>query len=226
MSFDGFADADGKFFRTLAKNQNREWFQEHKEEFEEGYNRPMKALLEEVRGGVDGAFKHTDLDAPKVFRIFRDVRFAKDKSPYKTHIGGVIPTTRRGKAHEVPMAMYLHVGQPNCFAAAGHYMMDPAALKGFRQAVADDKTGKELVKILAALSKKGFTTDSHDHYVRVPKGFDPEHPRAEHLKRKGLTVGFPELPKGILASRKVVPWLVQNAKVAAPLVEWLVFATA
>jgi hypothetical protein len=59
----------------------------------------------------------------------------------------------------------------------------------------------------------------------VPKGYDPEHPRAEHLKRKGLTVTFPPLPRGILASKKLVPWLVTNTKAAALLVEWLVFAT-
>jgi uncharacterized protein (TIGR02453 family) len=226
MAFRGFADADAKFFRALAKNQTRDWFIAHKDEFTDGWQRPMKELLVEVREKVDGAFKHSDLDEPKVFRIFRDVRFSKDKSPYKTHIGGVIPTKRTGKLHEVPIALYFHVGQPNAFAAAGHYMMEAPALAKYRLAVADDKRGRELDRLLSALEKKGFTADSHDTYKRVPRGFDPEHPRAEHLKRKGLTVGFPALPKGILASPKLVPWLVTNIKTAAPLVEWLIFATA
>jgi uncharacterized protein (TIGR02453 family) len=226
MPFEGFPDKDAKFFRLLAKNQTREWFQAHKDEFEEGWNKPMKELLNTVREKADGAFKHTDLDAPKTFRIYRDVRFSKDKSPYKTHVGGVIPTKRRGKITEVPMALYFHVGQPQSFGASGHYMMDPSALVKFRKAVADDKKGRELEKLLAALKKKGFSVDSHDTYKRVPQGFDPEHPRAEHLKRKGLTVSFPEMPKGILTSPKLVPWLVDQVKTAAPLVEWLVFATA
>jgi uncharacterized protein (TIGR02453 family) len=225
MPFIGFADADAKFFRALAKHQSRDWFLAHKDEFEEGWQRPLKELLSEVHAGVDRAFDHSELDAPKIFRIFRDVRFSKDKSPYKTHLGGLIPTKRKGKITEVPMALYFHVGQPKSFAAAGHYMMDARNLAGFRAAVADDARGRELEKILKALTKKGFSVDSHDSYKRVPKGFDPEHPRAEHLKRKGLTVGFPELPKGILASPKLVPWLVTQAKAAAPLVEWLVFAT-
>jgi uncharacterized protein (TIGR02453 family) len=225
MSFEGFADADAKFFRALAKNQSRDWFQAHKPEFEEGYNAPMNALLTEVRGAVDRAFPHCDLDAPKIFRIYRDVRFSKDKSPYKTHIGGVLPIQRTGKMTEVPMALYFHVGQPRSFGAAGHYMMDPAALQKFRKAVADDKRGRELDKLLAALTKKGFTVDSHDMYARVPKGFDPAHPRGEHLKRKGLTVGFPAVPKGLLAKAKLAPWLATHVKAAAPLVEWLVFAT-
>jgi uncharacterized protein (TIGR02453 family) len=225
MAFQGFADANAKFFRALSENQSREWFQAHKAEFEEGYHGPMKELLAEVAAGVDASYRHCDLDAPKVFRIFRDVRFSKDKSPYKTHVGGFIPTRRTGKATEVPMALYVHVGQPKSFAAAGHYMMSSEQLLKYRKAVADDKRGRELVKLLAALEKKGFSIASYETYQRVPKGHDAEHPRAEHLKRKGLTVGFPPLPRGVLASKKLVPWLVGHAKATAPLVEWLVFAT-
>jgi uncharacterized protein (TIGR02453 family) len=225
MAFEGFADDGAKFFRALAKHQSRDWFQAHKTEFEEGWNGPMRQLLLEVRDAIDKTYRHCDLDAPKVFRIYRDVRFSKDKSPYKTHVGGVIPIKRAGKMTEVPMALYLHVGQPHSFGAAGHYMMDPSALERFRKAVADPKRGRELDRILASLAKKGFSTESHDTYARVPKGYDPAHPRAEHLKRKGLHVGFPAIPKGLLAKPKLVPWLANQAKAAAPLVEWLVFAT-
>lgn len=224
-AYTGFADADAKFFRALAKNQSREWFQAHKTEFEEGWNTPMKRVLAEVRAKVDAAFPHAELDDPKVFRIFRDVRFSKDKAPYKTHVGGTISVKRTGKLTEVPIALYVHVGLPSSFAAAGHYMMDGPALDRFRKAVADEARGKELVKILRGLEKKGFSVDAREGYKRVPKGYDPEHPRAELLKRKGLTVSLPDLPKGILASPKLVPWLAGHCKTAAPLVEWLVFAT-
>src|SRR6201990_1542304 len=109
--FEGFADSTAKFFKALTKNNERDWFQAHKAEFEEGWNTPMKLLLNEVRGAIDGAFPSCDLAEPKVFRIFRDVRFSKDKSPYKTHIGGYLPVKRSGKkATDVPMALYFHVG--------------------------------------------------------------------------------------------------------------------
>ena len=225
MSFQGFPDAEAKFFKLLAKHQSREWFQSHKAEFDEGYQAPMKELLAEVNAGMDKGFKHVDLSEPKIFRIFRDVRFSKDKAPYKTHIAGFIAIKIGGNVMEVPFALYFHVGLPNSFAAAGHYMMSTQQLVKFRAAVADDKRGRELEKLLAALKKKGFTVESHSSYQRVPKGYDVDHPRAEHLKRKGLTVTFPAMPKGLLASKKLVPWLVTNAKAAAPLVEWLVYAT-
>jgi uncharacterized protein (TIGR02453 family) len=222
--FEGFADDQGKFFRALAKNQKREWFQAHKDEFEAGWNGPMKLLVAELREAIDGHYPHCDLGEPKVFRIFRDVRFSKDKSPYKTHIGGYVPTKRAGSS-SAPAALYVHVGTER-FAAAGHYVMDGPDLTRYRAAVADDARGKELVKILAKLAKKGLAVESHGAAKRVPKEFDPEHPRAELLKYKGLVATFPPFPKGLLASRKLVEWLAQRSKEVAPLVEWLVFATA
>jgi uncharacterized protein (TIGR02453 family) len=223
--FEGFADDQGKFFRALVKNQSRDWFQSHKEEFEEGWNGPLKLLVAELREAIDGQYPHCDLGEPKVFRIFRDVRFSKDKSPYKTHIGGYVPTKRTGAATAPPAALYVHVGTER-FAAAGHYMMDGPDLARYRVAVADDKRGKELVKVLATLTKKGHKIESHGEFKRVPKDFDPEHPRADLLKHKGLVATFPPFPKGLMTSRKLVDWLVLRSKEVAPLVEWLVFATA
>ena len=129
------------------------------------------------------------------------------------------------KVTDLPMALYFHVGATETFAAAGHYMMEAQSLERFRKAVADDKSGKELTKILARLNKAGFRADSHDRLQRVPRGYAPEHPRADLLKVKGLTVSFPALPKGILATRKLPKWLADGCKTTAPLVEWLVFAT-
>ncbi len=225
--FQGFADADGKFFKALAKNQRREWFQAHKKEFDAGWNRPMNDLLDDLREAIDRTYAHCDLGDPKVFRIFRDVRFSKDKSPYKTFVAGCIPIKRAAKVTEGPVAIYMHFGTDNT-VASGFYRMDPAVLARYRAAVADNARGKELAKILAKLDKAGFSTDvmRDDALKKVPKGFDPDHPRGDLLKRKSLGVRYPALPKGRLASPELVPWLLDHAKKAAPLVEWLVFATA
>ena len=142
--FTGFADADGKFFKALAKNQKREWFEARKHEFEDGWNQPMKDLLAEVRDAIDDAYAHCDLDEPKVFRIYRDVRFAKDKSPYKTWVAGCIPVKRIAKVRETPVALYMHFGTETAVAAGRLYMMEPASLGRYRTSVADDARGKEL----------------------------------------------------------------------------------
>ena len=140
-----------------------DWFQAHKAEFEEGWDVADEQRSSSTFSELDrfGAVSPTcDLDEPKVFRIFRDVRFSKDKSPYKTHIGGDIPVKRNGKEDDDrPIALYFHVGATETVAAAGHYVMETESLARFRAAVADDKRGKELTKILGSLlSKKGFAT--------------------------------------------------------------------
>ena len=226
-TFSGFPDSDAKFFKTLAKKNTREWFHAHKAEFETEWNAPMKALLGGLRETIDASYARCDLGEPKVFRINRDVRFSKDKAPYKTHVGGLIPIARGGKGvTDVPMALYFQVGAKDTFAGAGHYMMEKESLERFRAAVADDKRGKELEKILAALTKKGFTPRAYDRLKRAPKGYSPEHPRAELLSYKGLTVMFPPIPKALLTSPKLAKWLADACKVSAPFVDWLAIATA
>jgi uncharacterized protein (TIGR02453 family) len=229
--FQGFADADATFFKSAREEPRAcEWFQSRtKEELEVGWNAAHEAILLADLRAADRrkAYAHCDLDEPKVFRIFRDVRFSKDKSPYKTFVAGCLPMKRTAKITELPVAVYMHFGSEN-LVASGLYTMDAPVLARYRSAVADDTRGKELAKILAKLEKAGFSAArmSADVLKKVPKGFDPEHPRAELLKRKSLGVAFPPLPKGALASADLLPWLVTHAKKAVPLVEWLVFATA
>jgi uncharacterized protein (TIGR02453 family) len=225
--FEGFADAKASFFKRLAKNNDRIWFAKHKDEFEAGWNAPMKALLADVKDAIDATYAHCDLGEPKVFRIYRDVRFAKDKSPYKTNLGGLIPMERQGtRVTDLPIACYFHIGAEETLAAAGHYMMEPPSLARFRKAVAEDARGKELAKIIASLGKKGFKAEAYESLKKVPKGFDPDHPRAELLRGKGLTVRYPAPPAAMVATPKLAKWLADASKTAAPLVEWLVFATA
>jgi uncharacterized protein (TIGR02453 family) len=223
--FEGFADRSGRFFQALARNQSREWFALHRAEYEQGWLVPMKALLAEVRTRLEPLFEHDALAAPKVFRIHRDVRFSKDKSPYKTHIGGYVPVEGTGQGPSAAAALYVHVGARETFVAAGQYMMDGPQLARFRDALVDDRLGGELADVLRKLGRAGFTVGSHDVLQRVPRGFDPDHPRAELLKRKGLIVSFPAPPPALLVSPRFVPWLVTHTKRAVPVVEWLAGVT-
>jgi uncharacterized protein (DUF2461 family) len=90
--------------------------------------------------------------------------------------------------------------------------------------VLDDRRGGALAATLKKLGRAGFGVGSHDVLQRVPRGLDPDHPRAELLKRKGLIVTFPDLPRKHLVSHALVDWLVAHTKRAVPLVEWLASA--
>lgn len=226
MSFQGFADPEMRFFQLLAKHQTREWFAAHKEEFDTGWVAPMKELLAEARTALDDTFPHADLAEPKVFRIHRDVRFAKDKSPYKTNVSGIILAgSERGSVPESPCALYLQLGTEP-FGAAGQYSMDNAALGRYRAALLDETRGSELATMVKKLEKAGFEVGSMGMLKKAPKGVDPAHPRIELLKRQGLALSFPAIPKDQIGSPKLLKWLVAQAKKTAPLVEWLIYATA
>ena len=223
--FEGFADREARFFKALATHQSREWFAAHRDEYEQGWLAPMKALLAEVRERLAPLYSREELAAPKVFRIHRDVRFSKDKAPYKTHIGGYLGIDGSAAGPGGAAALYVHVGAGELFVCAGQYMMDGEQLKRFRAAVVDAKRGKELTTLLRPLLRAGFTIESHEQLQRVPRGFDPEHPQADLLRRKGLIVSFPAPARSLLVSRKLVDWLVPHSKRAVPLVEWLAAVT-
>lgn len=229
LHFTGFADSRLSFFRALAKHQDREWFLAHKHEYENGWHAPMLALLTEARAKLDPIYRHCELAEPKVMRIHRDVRFSKDKSPYKTWIGGGVSVARGAKLPEAPAALYMHAGLGHgstaCFGAAGIYGMMPDTLARYRKALLDDARGREVAGIVSRLEKKGFEVGAMETLKKVPRGVDPDHPRARLLKMKGLIVSFVP-PTASLTKRALLDHVVERARAAAPLVEWLAFATA
>jgi uncharacterized protein (TIGR02453 family) len=221
MAFAGFTDPAGTFFKQLAKNQTREWFTAHKERYEQEWAEPFLELLGDVAAGIDSAYPYCEIEAPKVFRIYRDVRFAKDKTPYKTTIGGTLSIKGAGGVMDKPVALYLQLGTEQ-LAGAGHYMMPPAKLAKVRQAIVDPERGKELAKITKALAKRGFTFDAGEKLVRVPKGFDPDHPLADFLRMKGLVAMFPPLPP--IGDASFAKWLRKECIAVASLVTWTTYA--
>lgn len=222
--FTGFDDP--KFFRALAKNQSREWFAKHKAEYQAGFAEPMRLLLDELAKKLDASYPDLELASPKVFRIHRDVRFSKDKSPYKTHIAGVVPVRLgAGKVTETAAALYLHVGATERVAGGGLYHFDGSQLAKFRAAVVDDARGKQLAKLVKGLEKKGAGIHAAESLKSTPRGIDPDHPRAELLKRKGLVAMFEDIPASSLANRTLVEWLVGRGKLVAPLVRWIAWET-
>jgi uncharacterized protein (TIGR02453 family) len=222
-AFRGFADARGDFFVALALQNDRDWFQAHRTEYEEGWAGPMAALLAEARARLEGAYGKRALSPPKVFRLNRDVRFSKDKAAYKTHVAGWIPlaTGPQTSPMSSPAALYLQVGPLERFTGSGCWMLEPDALQRFRAALLDPRRGAALARHLADLEARGFSRSSAGALVRVPKGVDPAHPRADLLRMKGLVVDPGEVPRRLLTRPDLVDWLVERARAAAPVVTWL-----
>jgi uncharacterized protein (TIGR02453 family) len=222
--FEGFADTAGRFFEELALHNHRDWFEAHREAWERGWLLPMQALLEEVRARLSRTYPGEALGKPKVFRLHRHLRFSKDKSPYKTHIGGFLPlaASSGGRSQvEVPAALYFHVSHTELFAAAGLYGMDPATLARHRESLRDGRRGRELDRVLAALRRRGIGLEARETLKRPPPGVDADHPRAELLRMKGLIAVTPPLDRRLLAGRALVDRLAGFARACAPLNRWL-----
>ncbi len=179
---------DLKVLKALKKNNNREWFQKHKADVETA----QKNFLELVSGLIFALSEYdealTTID-PKscLFRIYRDVRFSKDKSPYKTHLAAFICSG--GKKSDTVPGYYIHIepGGESIFGA-GYYMPDKAVLENLKQDIAAPKS-----RIVAILGDKTFRKNfpevvNEDKSKKVPRGYDPNHPQAELLKSKHMFV--------------------------------------
>lgn len=219
MGFTGFTKDAPRFFHELAAEMSREWFTAHKPEYEALWVTPMTALLATVRTGLGPGYRGLVLAPPKLFRIHRDVRFGKDKTPYKTHCAGVV-SVGAGAVMESGAALYLHLGVDE-YCGAGHYGFTPAQLVRWRQAVAADQTGKPLATLVAAATGAGLRLGAREVLARVPRGLDPDHPRADLLRHKGCVLAFPPIPRGLIHQPALAPWLIAQALRAAPVLRWI-----
>jgi uncharacterized protein (TIGR02453 family) len=167
-----------RFLRQLAKNNSRAWFEENRERYETVLRGPCLRFISDV-GPLLARVSRRIVADPRpsggsLFRIYRDTRFSKDKSPYKTHAGMYFPV-RGGKDVHTP-GFYLHLEPGACFAAAGLWHPDSAALARVRDAIVARPA--EWKKARAGLSLEG------DRLRRPPRGYDANHPFIEDLKRK------------------------------------------
>lgn len=186
-AFRGFRPEALDFLVELALNNDRSWFGPRKAEYEA----LLKVPLEQLCTAVDKAFRERDLPlagdpARSPFRIYRDVRFAKDKSPYKTNVGASFPWIGEGGG----VGGYFHLEPGGIFVGGGMWHPAPARLAAWRAAVAEDPG-----HIHAAVDDPAFVATfgavDGDRLKRAPAGFAPDHPEIELLKLKDVTFGRP-----------------------------------
>jgi len=220
VAFRGFDRDAMQFWHELAAEMSKEWFVANKQRYQSVWVDPMLALLQEIARGLGRAYKPLKLADPGVLRIYRDLRFSRDRAPYKTHIAGLIRLAGDALAEAGNTALYLQLGLDGEYAGVGCYQFDAPRVARWRRAVVG-RPGEALLRIVAGLRRKGYRAGGYETYARVPKGFAPDHPRAELLKYKGLICTFPAMPAGLLHEPELVRWLLGHAKAAAPLVVWL-----
>jgi len=164
VSFKGFGDLLVDFYEGLAADNSKAYWTDHKPVYDEQVHAPMVALLAELE---------PEFGPGKVFRPYRDVRFSRDKSPYKTHCGAISG------------GYYVQVDADGLLIAGGCYETGSDQVDRLRTAVADERRGADLGRRLQTLRRKGFSIEG-ERLKRPPRGFPAEHPRAELLRHKTL----------------------------------------
>jgi uncharacterized protein (TIGR02453 family) len=220
-TFTGFPPGGFNFLLELQAKQSREWFKANKQRYEELWVRPMEALLAELPGRLSDVFPEMDKAHRHLFRIYRDTRFSADKSPFKSHVAGHVAIRPHQTGNWSVPSLYVHFGLDESVVALGQWELDKEHLQVFRQAVADERKGGELGKLLDRGKGAGFVVHSHEGLKRVPAPYPQDHPRADLLKLKGLAVSLEELPEELMPSRELLEWLSDRLHQAAPVALWM-----
>jgi uncharacterized protein (TIGR02453 family) len=220
MSFTGFPVATFEFLEGLARNNSKDWFDAHRADYEACYVAPAKAFVDAI-GPKLRALSKTVKFEPKIngsiFRINRDVRFSKDKRPYKTDLDlWFWEGEKRG--WDAP-GFFLRLTPKTMYAGAGmHHFSTPDLLAAYRNAVVDDKAGAALAKIVAGLGELRLGEATRK---TVPRGFDAAHPRASLLLHDGLHALLEQpLPRSV-HSVAFVDTCLDVFRRAAPVSRWL-----
>ena len=215
--FQGFGPQALPFLKALSFHQNKEWFEANRATYEGDIKAPMGDLVEDLSAAFAQAKLPLKGDRKtSLFRINRDVRFAKDKSPYKTNSGAVM--TRCGSKNE-PGLFYFHIAPEGCFAAAGFYNPEPPQLANIRAAMARDPVGWK--RMLAKLAKSGLALSDEYALTRLPRGFEGngDEELVAGLKLKSIVCTRP-ITEEEIGGPGLIPVLVAFAKDALPLLEW------
>jgi uncharacterized protein (TIGR02453 family) len=201
MAFKGWPVEAIEFFERLEDDNTKPFWTEQKHVYEESVKVPMVALLADLEKRCG---------AGKVFRPYRDVRFSKDKTPYKTNIAA---TMDKGG--------YVSLSADSFSTGTGYYMMAKDQLANFRAAIDDDKTGRQLERTIAKITDAGIEVTSHDSLKTAPRGYSADHPRIELLRMKGC-IAWREWEIGAwLDTSEPKNRVVSVLDAAKPLIKWL-----
>lgn len=216
--FAGFPPDALKFFRDLKKNNNREWFQERKPLYEEKVRAPMMQLIEYLGDTFGTEAPHYNFDPKKsIYRIYRDTRFSKDKTPYKTHVAASFGLSHAER--HMTGGLYFHFDDKTLLVGGGVYMPSSQQLLAIRKHIAEH--GAEFTKILKSRAIKGrFGEMSGETLKRAPKGFPPDHPHIDLLLYKQFLLSHsPDI--GLVTTGKLQGEITKSFRAMLPFLEFL-----
>ncbi|HUD80088.1 MAG TPA: DUF2461 domain-containing protein [Streptosporangiaceae bacterium] len=200
MAFQGWPEEALDFYDGLEADNSRVYWMAHKDVYETCVLLPMAELLAELEP------EHGDT---KIYRPYRDLRFSRDKTPYKTAMGAHVGDG------------YVQLSAAGLAAGCGMYGMAPDQLERYRRAAAADRTGSALEKVITVLRKQDIDVHGRDSLKTAPRGYPADHPRIEFLRYKGL-VAWKEWPAGPWLATPAAREIVADFLVASrPLSDWL-----
>jgi uncharacterized protein (TIGR02453 family) len=203
-AFKGWPAEAFEFYEGLEADNSKAYWTENKAVYEECVRAPFEALMADLA---------SEFGAGKLFRPYRDVRFSVDKSPYKTAQGAVL-------SDDTGTVYYVALSTEGIFAASGYYMMAKDQIDRFRRAVASDKTGPLVERIVAKLEKAGYEIGG-EALRRSPPGYPVDHERIRLLRHKGLTMSRSWEPAAWVGTAAAKPRVVTVFRAAKPLNDWL-----
>ncbi len=190
MAFEGFSKDFWKFFRDLKKNNERDWFEANKDRYKAEVVAPLQDFIIALAPKLAKVSPNFKCD-PKpnggsMFRIYRDTRFSKDKTPYKTNAGLQF---RHLQCNDFRApGYYLHLAPGDVFFGGGMYMPEPPALSAVRQAIADKPAEWKKARDAASVKRAFGGLSDIESLTKPPRGFAPDHPMIEDIKRKSFFV--------------------------------------
>jgi uncharacterized protein (TIGR02453 family) len=208
-----------KFLRELRANNNRDWFQNNKQRYEARVRDPVLRFIADLAPGLRKINPHMVADprpaGGSMMRIYRDIRFSKDKRPYKTAVAMHF-WHDKGEEGGAPV-YYMRIAPGDCMIGAGVWRPEPPALKKIRDAIVADAKGW---KRATSAGQQGSGCMTGESLQRVPRGYDPEHPLAGDLKRKDFTLGIP-MPDSDIVKPDVLKLTLAKFRQTAPFVQFL-----
>jgi uncharacterized protein (TIGR02453 family) len=209
-----------KFLRGLKRNNDREWFEARRDVYERSLRAPMLAVAEEINHALtEFAPDHVRPANKAVMRIYRDIRFSKNKQPYKTHLSAW--WARRGMEKTSGGGFYLQISPQEIMVAAGVYMPEREQLLAIRRWMSENhSTYRKQLKKAMTMKGLAFTGINAEPLTRMPKGFLADDPAAELVRAKNWGIST-TLPAEVALTPKLVAEIVKRMRVAAPIVDTL-----